>query len=65
MIHRTYLGLSFSDDRFAFTRKTCIAAAKTMLNEFKQDEHEESPLLWTMQAFSVAAAVSHIILCKW
>lgn len=58
MIHRTYLGLSFSDKSFNFTRKTCIAAAKTILNEFKQDQFEESPLLWTMQAFSVAAAVS-------
>lgn len=36
----------------------CLAAAKTIINEVKQDLPEESPILWTMQAFSVAAAVS-------
>lgn len=64
MIHRTYLGLSFSDKSFEFTRKTCIAAAKTILKEFKQDQSEDVPLLWTMQAFSVAAAVSNLTLLE-
>jgi hypothetical protein len=36
----------------------CLAAAKTIINEIKQDLPEESPILWTTQAFSVAAAVS-------
>jgi hypothetical protein len=36
----------------------CLAAAKTIINEVKQDLPEESPILWTMQAFTVAAAVS-------
>jgi hypothetical protein len=35
----------------------CLAAAKTIINEVKQDLPEESPILWTMQAFTVAAAV--------
>jgi hypothetical protein len=36
----------------------CLAAAKTIINEMKQEFSEESPILWTTQAFSVAAAVS-------
>ena len=57
MIHRKFLGMSFHDPRFAFTRKTCLAAAKTIINEVKQPLPDESPILWVMQAFSVAAAV--------
>lgn len=57
MIHRKFLGMSFHNELFDFTRKTCLAAAKTIINEVKEVP-EESPILWTMQAFSVAAAVS-------
>ncbi|KAG4436127.1 hypothetical protein IFR05_008406 [Cadophora sp. M221] len=57
MIHRRFLGMSFHDKKFAFTRKTCLAAAKTIINELKQDLPDESPILWTTQAFSVAAAI--------
>jgi hypothetical protein len=39
----------------------CLAAAKTIINEMKQDLSEESPVLWTTQAFSVAAAVSRAL----
>jgi hypothetical protein len=38
--------------------KACLAAAKTIINEIKQELPDESPILWTTQAFSVAAAVS-------
>ncbi|KAH7393562.1 hypothetical protein BKA64DRAFT_90903 [Cadophora sp. MPI-SDFR-AT-0126] len=57
MIHRRFLGMSFHDKKFAFTRRTCLAAAKTIINELKQDLPEQSPTLWTTQAFSVAAAI--------
>ncbi|KAF4626316.1 hypothetical protein G7Y89_g11846 [Cudoniella acicularis] len=57
MIHRRFLGMSFHDERYSFTRRTCLAAAKTIINEVKQDLPDESPILWTMQAFSVAAAI--------
>ncbi|KUJ19815.1 uncharacterized protein LY89DRAFT_731066 [Mollisia scopiformis] len=60
MIHRRFLGMSFRDHRYSFTRRTCLAAAKTIMNEMKQDVQDESPILWTTQAFSVAAG---IILC--
>ncbi|KAK0116426.1 hypothetical protein ONS95_013445 [Cadophora gregata] len=57
MIHRRFLGMSFHDKKFAFTRRTCLAAAKTIINEIKQEVPDESPILWTTQAFSVAAAI--------
>lgn len=39
----------------------CLAAAKTIINELKQDLPDASPILWTTQAFSVAAAVSLLV----
>ncbi|TVY19089.1 putative transcription factor lepB [Lachnellula arida] len=57
MIHRSFLGMSFHDKRYAFTRRTCLSAAKTIINEVKQDLPDESPIIWTTQAFSVAAAI--------
>ncbi|TVY49520.1 hypothetical protein LOCC1_G000309 [Lachnellula occidentalis] len=57
MIHRSFLGMSFHDKRYAFTRRTCLSAAKTIINEVKQDLPDESPIIWTTEAFSVAAAI--------
>jgi Fungal Zn(2)-Cys(6) binuclear cluster domain len=58
MIHRSFLGRSFTNHAFAFTRRTCIAAAKTILKEAKQAYDEEGPLLWIDQAFMVAAGIT-------
>jgi hypothetical protein len=60
MIHRRFLGLSFTNSAFAFTRRTCIAAAKTILKEARAASDESGPVLWIDQAFVVAAG---IILC--
>lgn len=57
MIHRRFLGMSFHDKRFDFTRRTCLAAAKTIINEMKQDDSDKNPIFWTIQAFSVAAGI--------
>ncbi len=65
MIHRSFVGLSFTDRRFDFTRRTCLAAAKTIINELKQELPDGSPFLWTMQAFGVAAAVSTGYIVIW
>jgi hypothetical protein len=68
MIHRKFLGRSFTDSAFAFTRKTCIAAAKTILKALFENydvglgalnvEDQGRPVIWTEQAFSVTACVS-------
>jgi len=54
--------MSFHDKRFAFTRRTCLAAAKTIIHEVKEVASNEVPSIWSFQAFSVAAAVSILIL---
>jgi hypothetical protein len=58
MIHRKFLWSSFTNPAFTFTRKTCIAAAKTIIQEQKQLVREDGPVLWIYHAFSVAASVS-------
>ncbi|KAI2477948.1 Fungal-trans domain containing protein [Pyrenophora tritici-repentis] len=57
MIHRKFLGLSFTNSAFSFTRRTCIAASKTILKEALSSCHEQGPILWIEQAFSVAAGI--------
>ncbi|PYH29127.1 Zn(II)2Cys6 transcription factor [Aspergillus neoniger CBS 115656] len=60
MIHRKFLELSFTNPVFARTRRTCVAAARTIIKEQKEAIHDGGPVLWIHQAFSVAAS---IILC--
>ncbi|KAL5363573.1 hypothetical protein BJX96DRAFT_120174 [Aspergillus floccosus] len=60
MIHRKFLELSFTNPVFARTRRTCVAAARTILKEQKEAIHDGGPVLWTHQAFGVTAS---IILC--
>ncbi|KAJ5895982.1 uncharacterized protein N7473_005381 [Penicillium subrubescens] len=57
MIHRKFLWSSFTNPAFTFTRKTCIAAAKTIIREQKQLVREDGPVLWIYHAFSVAASI--------
>ena len=57
MIHRKFLGLSFTNSAFSFTRRTCIAASKTILKEALSANDEQGPILWIEQAFSVAAGI--------
>ena len=49
MIHRAFISLSFTNPAFQITRNTCIAAAKTILKEAKQDQDEEGPAIWIDQ----------------
>ena len=60
MIHRKFLGMSFTNSAFAFTRRTCLAASRTILKEAQAATDKNGPVLWIDQAFSVAAG---IILC--
>ncbi|KKY15335.1 putative cmp dcmp deaminase zinc-binding protein [Phaeomoniella chlamydospora] len=59
MIHRKFLSMSFTNAAFAFTRRTCLAASKTILKEFiaMSGETDQGPTFWTHQAFSVAACI--------
>jgi hypothetical protein len=55
--HRKFIVPSFTNTTFAFTRRTCLAAAKTILREAFMAGDGEGPVLWIEQAFSVAAAI--------
>ncbi|KAJ5895012.1 hypothetical protein N7495_006703 [Penicillium taxi] len=57
MIHRKFLSLSFVNPMFEFTRKTCVAASRTIIKEQKEAAHEGGPVMWINQAFSVTASV--------
>ncbi|RVX70384.1 hypothetical protein B0A52_05883 [Exophiala mesophila] len=58
MIHRAFLGRSFTESSFDFTRRTCMVAAKTILKEARQAYDEDGPMLWIDQAFMVAAGIT-------
>jgi hypothetical protein len=49
MIHRRFISMSFTNPAFQMTRDTCIAAAKTILKEAKQEQEEDVPVIWIDQ----------------
>jgi hypothetical protein len=49
MIHRAFISSSFTNPAFQITRNTCIAAAKTILKEAKQEQDEDEPTVWIDQ----------------
>ncbi|KAL2847603.1 hypothetical protein BJX68DRAFT_239389 [Aspergillus pseudodeflectus] len=59
MIHRKFLALSFTNPVFGRTRRTCVAAARTIIKEQKgvRDDAGGGPVLWIQQAFGVTASV--------
>ncbi|CAI9638146.1 hypothetical protein GT037_000273 [Alternaria burnsii] len=61
MIHRSFLLDSFANPAFAFTRRTCLAASKTIIKEYKCLIGEDGPTLWIHQAFAVAASITLLL----
>lgn len=61
MIHRSFLFESFSNSLFSFTRRTCLAASKTIIKEAKLATSENEPNFWVYQAFTVAASIIFIL----
>ncbi|PYI28707.1 hypothetical protein BP00DRAFT_350408 [Aspergillus indologenus CBS 114.80] len=60
MIHRPFLFLSFHSSSYQHTRRTCVAAALTILREHETIINEGDFFVWTHSAFCITAA---IILC--
>jgi hypothetical protein len=58
MIHRKFLGMSFVNPMFSRTRRTCVAAARTIIKELREARSDDGPVLWIHHAFIVAAGVS-------
>jgi hypothetical protein len=52
MIHRRFISISFESSAFQATRDTCIAAAKTILKEAKQEQDDDVPIIWIDQVGS-------------
>ncbi|EFX04326.1 c6 zinc finger domain containing protein [Grosmannia clavigera kw1407] len=70
MIHRAFLSESLTNPAYGFTRRTCLAAAKTIIKEYRDvvaaDRDGSSagsggPVLWVHQAFAVAAGIILIL----
>lgn len=61
MIHRSFLSESFTNSAFSFTRRTCLAASKTIIKEAKLATSDSEPSFWVYQAFTVAASVIFIL----
>ena len=57
MIHRSFLVRSFQDPTYAFTPRTCAAAASTILHEFNRVKVTDMVKLWTISTFTVGAAI--------
>lgn len=60
MIHRLFLFRSFHDSTYGHSRRTCVAAAMTILREHEIIVNEDDLSIWTHTAFAITAAV---ILC--
>ncbi|KAJ5273595.1 hypothetical protein N7478_008720 [Penicillium angulare] len=60
MIHRLFLFRSFHDSTYVHSRRTCVAAAMTILREHETIVEEDDLSIWTHTAFAITAAV---ILC--
>ena len=58
MIHRPFLGRSFTEPAFEYSRQACLESSKVILKEAKQAHDEEGPSFWIDQAFMVAAGIT-------
>lgn len=60
MIHRPFLFRAFQSPTYIYTRRTCVAAAMTILREHSEIHLADDLSIWTHSAFCITAAV---ILC--
>lgn len=57
MIHRSHLWRAFQSPKYAYTRRTCVAAAMTILREHEAIAQSDDLSIWTHTAFCITAAV--------
>lgn len=53
MIHRAFIRRSFTNPAFQITKATCIAAARTILNEAKKEREDSAPIIWIDQVMNL------------
>ncbi|KAL8951981.1 MAG: hypothetical protein Q9222_002073 [Ikaeria aurantiellina] len=59
MIHRSFLGKSFADPKYTYTRWASVAASKTIVREAEAAATDvERPALWHDQAHMVGACIT-------
>jgi len=56
MVHQSFLGKSFKDPRFTYSRWACLSSSKTII-EAMEKRHPEEPQWWVEQAFVVTAGL--------
>ncbi|RMZ89903.1 hypothetical protein DV736_g2879, partial [Chaetothyriales sp. CBS 134916] len=61
MIHRPFLGRSFTEPAFAYSRQTCLDSSKVILREVRQASDEDGPSFWIDQAFIIAAGITLVL----
>ncbi|KAF1958605.1 hypothetical protein CC80DRAFT_502552 [Byssothecium circinans] len=56
MIHQSFLGKSFKDPRYTYSRWACLSSSKTII-ETMEERYPEEPQWWVEQAFVVTAGL--------
>jgi hypothetical protein len=56
MVHQSFLGRSFKDSRFTYSRWACLTSSKTIIDVMEQ-RHPQEPQWWVEQAFVVTAGL--------
>jgi hypothetical protein len=56
MVHQSFLGKSFKDSRFTYSRWACLSSSKTIIDVMEQ-RHPQEPQWWVEQAFVVTAGL--------
>ncbi|KAL3421608.1 serine carboxypeptidase [Phlyctema vagabunda] len=57
MVHRPFLLESFQNQKYAYTRRTCVSAAMTILREHQHITESDQISIWTHTAFCVTGAM--------
>ncbi|GAA6006025.1 hypothetical protein JCM11491_004094 [Sporobolomyces phaffii] len=61
MCHRVFLGRSFRDPRFAYSRRAAIEAARSVIQEIARGSETRYQHLWTLPFHTIAASTTIIL----
>ncbi|GAA5835326.1 hypothetical protein JCM5353_006735 [Sporobolomyces roseus] len=59
--HRVFLGRSFRDPRYAYSRRSAIEAARSVIQEIARGGHPHYQQLWTLPFHTIAASTTIIL----
>ncbi|KAF2192226.1 hypothetical protein K469DRAFT_694358 [Zopfia rhizophila CBS 207.26] len=58
MYHQSFLGRSFKNQQFTYSRWACATSARTIIELMSQMREEDEPQWWVEQAFVVTAGIT-------